>query len=866
MNIVNKLTLRQLMLNKKRTLITVVGTIISAAMITAVATLGLSFLDSMVRESIRQNGEWHAKYMEISKEELGTLQAASRVKATILEKVRGYAYLEGSGNSNKPYLYVMEYNQAGFEHLPIELTEGRLPAAPGELVVSEAISANAGAHYGIGDRINLDIGHRVAGKEEENRELRQIDSIVREGDEVCEYLTKEEEKNYTIVGMIKSPEWEYAWAPGYTVISYLDENTLAQEERCNALALFYRINNKLFDNAKEILPEAAIIFNNDLLRYHGIYASSDVQRMIYTLSAIIMVIIVLGSVALIYNAFAISVAERSRYLGMLSSVGATRRQKRNSVFFEGAVIGAVSIPAGIVSGYLGLGITYLCINPAVKGALGIASGFRLKVYPSSLIASAVISGVTILISTWLPARKASNISAIDAIRQSSEIKITGRQVRTWGITRKIFGIEGELGLKNLKRSRGRYQATIFSLVISMLLFLVVTQFTDMIRKSYTMTQDGIDFDITASVSGTVSERAEMIRKLGSLENIREYSRVDSISMFTWVEEEDTPDYLKEGEGALKEDGRYQYHVIVNALEDKALKEYAKKAGVDYGLLADSKQPAAIVVNKVSFKDVGKDKYVETKAIRTEPGMEYVLMLSDENSRMNDIGGFRVVGTTDELPMGIQSSGSGAAFHIIMSIEALDRLMENTSPAEKEFRDTDVFFRSRNPVKLQEVMEKLQDSVGASRFSLYNLYIYRQREEQMMLLISVFTYAFLALITAICIANIINTISTSITLRKREFAMLKSVGITPGSFNRMLNYESIFYGIKALIYGIPISIAVMYLVYRSLMENFDFAFSLPLTSIGIVIVSVFLIVGSAMLYSSSKVRKENIIDALRQEII
>lgn len=137
---------------------------------------------------------------------------------------------------------------------------------------------------------------------------------------------------------------------------------------------------------------------------------------------------------------------------------------------------------------------------------------------------------------------------------------------------------------------------------------------------------------------------------------------------------------------------------------------------------------------------------------------------------------------------------------------------------------------------------------------------------MMLLISVFTYAFLALITAICIANIINTISTSITLRKREFAMLKSVGITPGSFNRMLNYESIFYGIKALIYGIPISIAVMYLVYRSLMENFDFAFSLPLTSIGIVIVSVFLIVGSAMLYSSSKVRKENIIDALRQEII
>ncbi len=866
MNIVNKLTLRQLMLNRKRTLVTIIGTIISAAMITAVATLGLSFLDIMIRDSIQQNGEWHAKYIDVTREDLGTIQADSRVKTTILEKIRGYAYLEGSSNSNKPYLYVMEYNQAGFEHFPIDLTEGRLPAGPEELVITDAILANAGVDYRIGDRISLSIGHRETDQEVEDGELGQIDSIIREGDEVAEYLAEEEERNYTIVGIIKSPEWEYPWAPGYTAISYLDENTIASDEKCNASVLFGRINNKLFDNAKEILPAAGIIFNNQLLRYYGIYADSDVQRMIYTLSGIIMVIIVLGSVALIYNAFAISVAERSRYLGMLSSVGATRRQKRNSVFFEGAVIGAVSIPIGIISGYLGLGITYLCINPVLKGALGVSSGFHLTVYPSSLIASVIISSVTILISTYLPARKASNISAIDAIRQSTEIKITGRQVKTSRITRKIFGIEGDLGLKNLKRSRGRYQATIFSLVISMLLFLVVTQFTDMIRKSYTMTQDGINFDITAQVNGNDEEKEDMVRKLISLENIREYSRVDSVAMFTWIEEADTPDYYKESGAAPKEDGKYQYQVIVNALEKEALKEYAKIAGVDYKLFADSKQPVAIVIDQVAFKDAAEDRYVETKAVRTEPGREYELMFSAENSSEDAIGTVRVIGTTGELPMGILSSGSGATFHIIMSKDALDGLMEKASPTEKELRSTEVFFQSKNPVKLQEAMEKLQDSVGASRFSLYNLYLYRQREEQMMLLISVFTYAFLVLITAICIANIINTISTSITLRKREFAMLKSVGITPKSFNRMLNYESIFYGIKALIYGIPLSIAVMYLIYRTLLESFEFGFTLPLTSIGVAIISVFLIVGIAMLYSSSKVRKENIIDALRQEMI
>jgi putative ABC transport system permease protein len=217
-------------------------------------------------------------------------------------------------------------------------------------------------------------------------------------------------------------------------------------------------------------------------------------------------------------------------------------------------------------------------------------------------------------------------------------------------------------------------------------------------------------------------------------------------------------------------------------------------------------------------------------------------------------------------MGIMSSGGGAIFHIIISKEAFDRMIDQGEGIAQQVTNTFVFFNSSKPLKLQQAMEQVQESVGASKLSLYNLYLYRQREEQMMLLINVFTYAFLILITVICIANIINTISTSIALRKREFAMLKSVGITPKSFNRMLNFESIFYGIKALVYGLPISITVMYLIYQVLMDSFEFAFTLPIRSIFIVIIAVFLIVGIAMLYSSNKVRKENIIDALRQEII
>jgi putative ABC transport system permease protein len=136
----------------------------------------------------------------------------------------------------------------------------------------------------------------------------------------------------------------------------------------------------------------------------------------------------------------------------------------------------------------------------------------------------------------------------------------------------------------------------------------------------------------------------------------------------------------------------------------------------------------------------------------------------------------------------------------------------------------------------------------------------------MLLMSVFTYGFIVLITAISMANIFNTISTSIALRKREFAILKSVGMTPKGFSKMLNYESVFYGVKSLVYGLPLSILLMYLIYRSLGYTFNYGFTLPWNSIIFVMGAVFFIVISAMLYSSSKIKQESIVEALKQENI
>ncbi|TGU90128.1 ABC transporter permease, partial [Mesorhizobium sp. M00.F.Ca.ET.186.01.1.1] len=165
-----------------------------------------------------------------------------------------------------------------------------------------------------------------------------------------------------------------------------------------------------------------------------------------------------------------------------------------------------------------------------------------------------------------------------------------------------------------------------------------------------------------------------------------------------------------------------------------------------------------------------------------------------------------------------------------------------------------------PLKTQQEIEELHET----NLHVYNLYQSRKSEEQRILLMSVFSYGFIVLISAISIANIFNTISTGVALRKREFAMLKSVGMTPKGFAKMLNYESIFYGVKSLLFGLPVSFVVMYLIYLAFANKFSYGFSLPWMSIWSVIAAVFVIVGSAMLYAGAKVKGENIIDALKQE--
>jgi putative ABC transport system permease protein len=125
-----------------------------------------------------------------------------------------------------------------------------------------------------------------------------------------------------------------------------------------------------------------------------------------------------------------------------------------------------------------------------------------------------------------------------------------------------------------------------------------------------------------------------------------------------------------------------------------------------------------------------------------------------------------------------------------------------------------------------------------------------------------------MISLIAIANVFNTISTNIRLRRRELAMLRSIGMSERAFNKMMVFECIFYGMRALLLGLPIAGIISWLIYKGFVmaertENFKFVF--PFSSMAISAFSVLFIVFITMLYAIRRIKKENIIDALRNDM-
>lgn len=850
MNIIGHLTWRHMKANKSRTLVTVIGAVISVAMLTAVFIIGSSFM-GMMKESVAEyEGSWQAKFNGVSGEDISSITESEEISQSDVSLAIGFVKLGELEGSRRPYLYIAEHTD--FSMLPMKLVSGRFPENEQEIVMDESFLERIDSGWQIGDRVTLEYGRREAVSEGETIECSLYNYY---SDET---FVPEGQNTYTIVGIADTKEYS---GPSYFAYSGLSAEEIKADQTYGISVTFDKINTKLYEKAEKLASqtETEIEYNNSLLFYSGVSNDRDLLITMYGVIGIISLIIIIASVSLIHNAFSISLSERSRMLGMISSVGATKQQKKASVFIEAGIIGCIAIPIGIVCGILGMAVTFRFIGEKVQEIFQNSAQMRLIVQPEGIAAAVLLSVLTLYISAWLPARRASVISPIDAIRQNQDITVKRKHVRTSFLTRKLMGFEMELGLKNLKRNKHRYHVTVFSIAVSVVLFLSASAFSLYINKSYEMAQKPVNYDyrVTWSYmdSGEEKDFFQELLSVKSAETVlgaRSYQEA-VMELPAEMAAEEFSAWAEEDEGKISS------WISFTELDEASYEAYLEEAGIDRAALSQEELPL-ILVNEITLKK-GHD-FSDISLLKAQPGTELTVNLGNRIDQEK----IKISAVTKVRPafMGTYTEDVQPVY-FVTNHQGMEKIMEKAGVTyADDILNQIVQFTSKDMGKLEKEIEEICKAHSSVECFTNNVSASRESMKNRTMVISVFLYGFTVLITLVSMANIMNTISTGMALRKKEIAMYSSYGMTPGGIRKMVYAEGIFYGIKALIFAAPVSLAVMYGIYRILCRNFDFAFTLPWGSIGMAVLGVFLLVGATMWYAERKMKGMNVVEALRNE--
>ena len=901
MNVFNRVTLQSLKANKTRTLVTIIGIILSAAMICAVTTFVSSFMNYAKETAIYSDGNWHGNALNTSYETYEDIFETGKVEEAVYLQQLGYAYAEGCENEFKPYIYVLGAGKNVEEVLPIHITSGKYPTSSTEIMLPEHLYTNGGVKYNIGDTITLELGQRVL----DGWPMTQNNPcyVYEQGDEVFngEVLEVKETRTYTVVGFYERFSYmiEETSAPGYTALTIADKDTFVDYP----YDVYFRMENpkEVYDFINDLQLSGTT--NTDLLMYSGVSQFDSFGTMLKSLTAIVIGLIMFGSVALIYNAFSISVSERTKQFGLLSSVGATKSQLRRMVLFEAMAVSVIGIPLGVLAGVGGIGVTLMFIGDKFR-SMGFPIDMHLSVSPAAIIIAVIVALITVLISAWVPSKRATKVSAVEAIRQNLDVNAKGKEVRTPKLTYKLFGLPGVLAQKHYKRNKKKYRTTVLSLFMSIVLFVSASAFTDYLMESVSGGFGSVGYDLIMHASGEEFDKLtpeELLNRMKEAKSVTEgaysvgYDRYSSIKTEYLTEE--GIEFLDRNQGQGEDKSIRNAYGYVTFVDDNAFRALLKENGLSEEKYMNPDSPLALALDGTTRFNMYTQKYEKTNFFNTNkpqiilqtergvPGYYCSGEVSDKNGNIvllylkdkeSDVEG------PDELYFSLEEGyvyttvQVGAViyekpFFIRDNYAYGVQVIYPFSLAKRVFEDFDAvdssyyyMLSSANHAESYTSVQSILSDNGFNAKNLQNIAEMEESERNIVTIIRVFSYGFIVLISLIAAANVFNTISTNISLRRREFAMLKSVGMTQKGFNKMMNFECLLYGSRALLYGLPVSCGITYLIYLAIMEGYETTFHLPWTAIGIAVLSVFLVVGATMMYSMRKVKKDNPIDALKNE--
>ena len=877
MQILNRLTIRNLKLNKKRTIVTIIGIILATALLTAVAAMAVSLKESITLRAKKVDGDFHLLLYDMTDKQKESVINNRQVESYYEMHEVGYAVLDGCVNDSKPYVYIEALDGDTFEKAEINVTSGRLPEDDSEIVISSHIKTNGGVKYNIGDEITFDVGDRTYN----GKKLYQNDDYRED-----ELLDVKKTKTYKVVGICDRLPYgeEPRTAPGYSVITFANKSDTSLnksdiyirfhkkvlKDRYNIIADILGVDRILFNKQYSGSPtdeEAGILknqldkahsyyINNSIIKYEVFYDSS--VAFVYNMAAVVMVIIIITSAVCISNSFAISINQKTKQYGMLASIGATPRQIRKNVFFEAAFMGVIGVAAGIVGGLSASYILVILSNKMLIDTLEMSI-----VYAPSLLGvllSIVLAIVTIVLSALVPAIRASRMSPIMAINHSEDIKIKSKSLKTPELVSKVWGEGGVLAYKNMKRNKRKYRVITISIALSVMTFIALYGFMSLLTDSANRYANGnIDLRVYMSSYKNMSadeadkKVSNIVNRINNETNITDFTFARGFNGILKDKPKYSADYYEmyNYERGLAEPDNYYINII--SLGNEEYEKYIKKLGIS----KETAQSGGILVDN-TYQYINNGNNVKYFNVYDGYKAGDILTYQADNNRQSDDTTFydiKIVALSNERPFGYDNAYTSYGY-LIVSDDYMNKI------DTKNIDSTLLNINCDDPDKAQDI---LVNEFNIGQNYIFNAAQERRNDEKLILTMKIFLYGFIAIVSLIGITNIFNTVTTGMELRGKEFAMLQSIGMTKKEFDKMIRLESVFYGSKALIIGVVSGTILSYVIYISAGES-QLKYTLPLLAIVMSVIVVIILLLGIMKYSIAQIRKQNIIETIRNENI
>ena len=859
MNLYTSLTLRYLKQNKRRTLVTIIGIILATALICGIGNICTSFMDYQMRYQIKTSGSFYATFTDIDKEKAEVITKSSGVSEYGYKKNLGSVILD---KKNSTSLNINVFDKNTINSFQITLKKGSYPKNESELIVTQDLLNKWNKK--IGDKITLNLGE-----------------LIYDDMGMISKLKNSQKTTFKIVGTLdKAPYNSKLFA-----ITGFDINTVNKNEKFDvsictknpkdiyntAISIGKNIGLVKEDNPKDEsysydeqtnLYFKDIEYNEGLLRLLGASSYSNINITLLLIVGLVASLVIIATIATIYNSFSIAISERKKQFAILNSIGATKSQIMKFVFLEGFLVSIVGIPIGLLSGTVAIDIVFKVIKTFFKTSMFGELDLRVVFSPIVLIISTLVILLTIFISALIPAINAAKISPLEAIRNSSNLKVG--KIKSSKLVKKIFKTEGELAYKNLRRNKGKFRITLFSLVISIVIFISFNGFVDMFIEANQINYGSITNDLTLYENNllTKEEVQKTIDELKKINGLKDVAIDKGYNLNVHVDEKninkDLRESLKQSRYVDMDNSNYNfinsrlyipgYFSISNIKlsEGKFDRKTAKAENgvilVRYSYQESLAKKGKVVLSNYKVGDTLNCTITSYDSDGKESAKEVklkILAITDEiltgNNQYPETS-FGVVAYDDLIPsLGITDDKSSSIYYVATN-------------QEKSTRD-----------EVKKVAEE-------NNLSVIDSIDEAQKLEQTMNVMKIFVYGFIVVISLVSVTNIINTISTNINLRKREFAIIKSIGVTPQGFKKMIYMESILYGILSLLYGIPIGICMNVLMNKILEGVITVQTLIPYKAILICVVAIFIITFIASYIPLKKISKENIIDNIRQESI